>query len=305
MHHPNPASRLAGLTLMAAAAVFIGSLALVAQQPPPPDPAGRGGQPPGGRGGRGAGGPAPRAPLPVAASSVGMNPDTYIGEYVSMTGVVEQNLSKTAFSVDQDKTKNTGKEVLIIAPTLLSAADVNTYVTVLGDLVKFDPEEVAKKAKDYKLDLPDDVIAKFRGRPVVIATSVINAALTDIAKKPLPPMTADDLALQKHMKVIAPASAAMRNADAATADATRQNIAALKTAFAETEAFWKAKNKTDAMGWAAEARKHVGTMETAAAASKWDDVKAAAGPLTQTCQQCHGAYRERLEDGTYRIKLGG
>jgi cytochrome c556 len=296
-------ARLAAGTAMIAAAILLGSFAVRAQQPPPAPP-----QPPpaqGGGRGPGAGAPAARAPMPVAASSVAGHPETYYGEYVSITGAVESLLSKTAFSIDQDKTKSTGKEVLILAPSLIAAADPNTYVTVLGELMKFDPDEVTKKAKGYTLDLPADAIEKFRGRPVVIATAVINDKLTDIAKKPLPPMTTEELALQKLMKTIAPASAAVRNADAGTADATKQNIAALKQAFADTEAFWKTKGKADAVQFAADARKHVATMEAAAGAGKWDEVKTSAGTLGQTCQGCHAAHRERLEDGTYRIKTGG
>jgi hypothetical protein len=35
----------------------------------------------------------------------------------------------------------------------------------MGEVVKFDPEEVAKKAKDYKIDLPPDLVAKFTDGP--------------------------------------------------------------------------------------------------------------------------------------------
>ena len=131
--------------------------------------------------------------MPVAASSVAANPDPYVGEYVTMTGAVEANLTKTSFSVDQDKTKTTGKDVLVLAPTLQKPADANGYVTVIGQLIKFDEKEVATKLKDYKIDLSPEDIAKFKGKPVVLATAVINTAGIDIAKKPIPPMTADDL----------------------------------------------------------------------------------------------------------------
>ena len=80
----------------------------------------------------------PKPLVPVAASSVANNPDPYVGEYVTMTGTVEANLTKTSFSVDQDKTKSTGKEVLVLAPTLQKQADANAYVTVIGQLIKFD-----------------------------------------------------------------------------------------------------------------------------------------------------------------------
>jgi mono/diheme cytochrome c family protein len=45
------------------------------------------------------------------------------------------------------------------------------------------------------------------------------------------------------------------------------------------------------------------TIDTAAAAAKWDDVKASAGTLGQKCAACHGAYRERFDDGSFRIKV--
>ena len=154
----------------------------------------------------------PKPLVPVAASSVAANPDPYVGEYVTMTGAVEANLTKTSFSVDQDKTKATGKEVLVLAPTLQKQADANGYVTVIGQLIKFDEKEVAAKLKDYKIDLSAADVAKFKGKPVVLATAVINTAGIDIAKKPIPPMTADDLTLQKIMTKLPPAQAAVRKA---------------------------------------------------------------------------------------------
>src|SRR5436190_22463990 len=70
-----------------------------------------------------AAGTPPKPLVPVAASSVAANPDPHINEYVTLTGAVEANLTKTTFSVDQDKTKSTGKEGLVIAPTMQKHAD--------------------------------------------------------------------------------------------------------------------------------------------------------------------------------------
>ena len=56
-----------------------------------------------------------------------------------MMAIVDQTLSPTAFSVDQDKTKSTGKDVLVLAPRLNEPIELNTYVTVIGEVVKFDP----------------------------------------------------------------------------------------------------------------------------------------------------------------------
>ena len=199
----------------------------------------------------------PKPLVPVAASSVAANPDSYVGEYVTMTGAVEANLTKTSFSVDQDKTKATGKEVLVLAPTLQKQADQNGYVTVIGQLIKFDEKEVAAKLKDYQIDLSPADIAKYKGKPVVLATAVINTSGIDIAKKPIPPMTADDLALQKIMTKLPPAQAAVRKSlDSKDAAGAKEQATVLKDSFTQIEAFFKTKNNQEAMKWAGEGKGH-------------------------------------------------
>ena len=241
----------AALALTATITILIAAMAPRAQQPPAPT------------------GPLPPKPLvPVTATTLASNPDQYYGEWVSVTGVVEQSLSKLTFAVDQGKIKSSG-DVLVLAPRLNSAVDPNTYVTVVGEVVRFDPDEISRKSKDYALDLSPEIVAKYRGRPAVLATSVINSKMIDLAKRLPPPMSAEE------------------------------------QAFADTEAFWKTKGKPDAQQWAQDARKQVDAIEHAASAGKWDEVKTAAGTLGQACQSCHTAYRERFDDGSYRIKTGG
>ena len=81
-----------------------------------------------------------------------------------------------------------------------------------------------------------------------------------------------------------------------------EHAVTLKKAFAETETFWKKREKPDAMKWAAEARTHAESLEQAISSRKWDEAKAALTGLQQTCSACHGVYRQRLDDGSYRIK---
>jgi len=248
----------------------------------------------------------PKPLVPVAASSVAANPDPYVGEYVTMTGAVEANLSKTSFSVDQDKTKATGKDVLVLAPTLQKPADANGYVTVIGQLIKFDEKEVTAKLKDYKIDLSPADLEKFRGKPVVLATAVINTAGIDIAKKPIPAMNADELALQKIMTKLPPAQAAVRKAlDGKDIDLTKEQATILKTAFTEIEAFWKAKNNQEATQWAADGKKHADAILINIGLGNVEAAKTSVTPLGSTCASCHGKYRERMEDGTFRIKIAG
>ncbi len=257
----------------------------------------------------GQGAPAPGTPatpakplVPVAASTLAAHPDTYYGEHVTVSAAVDQVLGKSAFSVDQDPTKSTGKDVLVVTKALYGTVDPNAYVTVIGEAVKFD--DLTTKFKDLKLDLPADAAARYKGRPVVVATSVVNGAFVDLAKRLPPPMTADDEALSKVMKKIGPALAATRTAvDGSKTEDVTKNIAVLKQSFAETEAFWKSKGRRDAVEWAADANKQIALIERGAATGQWDKAKAAAGTLGQSCQGCHTAYRDRFDDGSFRIKM--
>jgi cytochrome c556 len=247
----------------------------------------------------------PKPLVPVAASSVAANPDTYVNEYVTMTGTVETNLTKTAFSVDQDKTKATGKEVLVLAPSLQKQADQNGYVTVIGQLIKFDEKEVAAKLKDYKIDLSPADVEKFKGKPVVLATAVINTAGVDIAKKPIPPMTTDDLTLQKIMTKLPPAQGAVRKSlDSKDTAGAKEQATLLKDSFAQIEAFFKAKNNEEATKWAAEGKSHADSILVNLGMNNIEGAKTSITPLGGTCASCHGKYRERMEDGTFRMKTG-
>ena len=246
--------------------------------------------------------PAPRALVPAAASSVAANPDAYVGQMVSIMAAVEKRLSPTAFSIDQDR-RAAAADVLVLAPRLNGMVEPNTYVTVIGEVVRFDPDEIARRSSDITIDLPPDVAAAYRGRPAVLATAVINTAMVDLAKRLAPPMTAEEQAFSAVMRRVGPAFNALRQAITASgADAAHQQTAILKPAFADTAAFWKTRGKTDAMEWADAARKHVEAIERGVTAGKWDEAKAAAAALGEACQNCHGAYRERFDDGSYRIK---
>jgi hypothetical protein len=320
-----PSRSDAGVAIAAAATVLVIAFAAPrAQQPPAPSqPAAQQesqqqqqqqqGQR--GRGQRGGDQPAapaaatgtpPKPYIPLAASTLAAHPDQYIDEYVTVTGAVDQTLSTLAFSVDQDKTKSTGNDVLVLAPRLNQPVDQNTYVTAIGQVVKFDPEEVAKKSKDIKVDLPADAIAKYRGKPVVLATAVINAAGVNLAMRLAPPMTAEEQAFQKVMQQIGPANTALRQAlDKNDMAAAKEQAAILQQGFTKTEAFWKTRGKPDAMQMATDAHKNADSVNQALMANKVDDAKAAAGALGQQCASCHGAHRERFDDGSFRIKTGG
>jgi cytochrome c556 len=255
------------------------------------------------RGGGGGGGP---AMIPMAASTIVRNPDALYGTTVSMYASVERMLSKTVFSVDQDKNKSTGQEVLVIAPYLTAALEPGSYVTVQGPVFKFDPAEVTKRARGYTLDLSSDLLAQYQGKPAIVATSVITQALVDVAKRVLPPPTPEELALDKAMKTISGTFNDLRaGLEAPKAEDVKTQVATLKGAFTEAAVFFNARKVTDAIDWTQQALKYVGSMEAGAAGAKWDEVKTAATGLAGLCTSCHGVHRERQDDGSFRFRPSG
>ncbi len=289
---------------LTALAFSVTAFATLLAQQPPATPAAQPAQPPAQQP---PATPPPKPLIPVATNTVNANPDAYYGQGVTITAAVEQILSKSAFAVDQHRVGNAPAppkptDVLVLVPTLQSPVEPKAYVTVMGELVKFDPADVAKKAKDYKIDLPPDVIAKYTGRPAMIATSVITEKFVDLAKRLPPPMTADEEALSKVMKQLPPALAALRTGiDSSNVEGATKNAAMLKQGFTDTEAFWKPK-KAEPTQWAHDARVKVEGIQTSIAAGKWEEAKTAAGTLQQACGTCHNTYRERFDDGSFRIK---
>jgi cytochrome c556 len=299
--------------LALAITIFLASLAVGAQgggggaqqQPPPATPAQAPAQPP-------AQPPAPAPPppgtptkalVPIAASTLAANPEAYVGEFVSLTGTVEQSIGKMAFSVDQDPKKSSGKDVVVLMRHLSGTIDPQTYVTVIGQVVKYDPAEFAGTFKEWGEALPSDAASRYTGKPVVIATSVINVAGIDVMRRLPPPMTADEEAFQKIMKQVGSSNAALRKGmEASDVKLAAENAVLLRQSFTEAEAFWKKRSRNDAVTWAQDAKKLSDTIHRAAVAGKWDEVKASATTLGQTCQSCHTAHRERFDDGSFRIK---
>jgi soluble cytochrome b562 len=246
--------------------------------------------------------PEPKPVVPLAASTVSAHPDPYYGEPVSITATVAKSLSPTAFSVTEPTVKSSG-DVLVLAPRLNNPVAPNAYVTVLGDLVKFDAAKIGEM-KNYKLDLPPDLAAQYAGRPTVLAKSVITSEGIDLAMRLPPPLSPQEEGFQKVMKRVGPAFAAVRTGvTESKADSSKEHATALKDAFGEAEAFWKTRNRADAVGWAQDARKQAEAIDKAAAAGNWDEAKKAAGELGQQCQSCHREYRERFDDGSFRIKM--
>jgi hypothetical protein len=290
-----------------AATIAVVSAALFAQAPAQntsaAQPASQQAQP-AGAAPAGGGAPAPRAALPAAASTIAAKPESFYGQYVTVYAAVEKSLSPTVFSVDQDKSKTTGQELIVVAPRLHEPVEANSYVTVLGEVVKADAAEITKRAKTGANGIAE-ILAQNPNRPVILASAVINGAFTDLAKFVPPPLTPEEAVLDKAMKAVGGANGALRKGVEATdAELVKTNTAILAKAFTETETFWKSRGNNEAVKFAQAARQATAAIEVAAGQGNWNEAKAQTATLGQQCQSCH-VFRERLEDGSFAIKRKG
>src|SRR3954466_9158627 len=140
----------------------------------------------------------PQPIIPVAVTALTKTPETYMGRTVSLTAAVEQRYGATAFSIDQNA-RATDVDILVLPPVLTAPIEPNSYVTVIGEVVRFEQSIIAAKMKDAMPALAPDVVEKYRGRPAIIAVSVITSGMTDVAKRLPPPMTPEEEALSKVM----------------------------------------------------------------------------------------------------------
>lgn len=244
--------------------------------------------------------------LPATASSIVRRPADFLDRTVSMMAAVDEMLSETVFTVDQDRTRSTGEAVLVIAPTLQRAVDPGDYLTVQGRVLRFDPAAIARQAEGYTLDLAPEVVEAYRGRPAVLATVVLTADLVDLARVPPPPMTPAEEAFDGVMKQVGAANGALRaGLQAGSAGQVQEPLNTLATAFGEVERFFSDRGAEDAVGFARQAQGFVETITKAVAAGNWDEAATSSASLAQVCSSCHAAHRVQLEDGSYRVRRAG
>jgi cytochrome c556 len=113
--------------------------------------------------------------------------------------------------------------------------------------------------------------------------------------------------LDKAMKKIAPAQGATNKAiqSMSWADAKAQ-VAIVKQSLIDTESFWTANKKDDAVAMLKDSIAKVTAVEQALNAPMPDQqaVLAAFKQVGATCAACHKQYREQDENQQYRLKAG-
>jgi hypothetical protein len=76
----------------------------------------------------------------------------------------------------------------------------------------------------------------------------------------------------------------------------------LATWFRDVQAYWEARKVEDAAGFARTAIKAAEDIQKSSTVMNMDVLQSAEKALAGACQSCHAVHRERLPDGTFRMK---
>ena len=90
--------------------------------------------------------------------------------------------------------------------------------------------------------------------------------------------------------------------EAKNADKVAKDTAEVAKIYGDMVGFWKGRKVDDAAKWSEESSAAAKAASAAAKAGDWDKVKASIGAIQKNCKGCHEAHREKLDDGSYKIK---
>lgn len=114
--------------------------------------------------------------------------------------------------------------------------------------------------------------------------------------------TMDEKEFQKLMKEIGDTTKRFRpgieGKDTAQVSKDAARLSEINTKMA---AFWKARKAEDAEKWSHETAAAATALAASAKAGNWEKAQKDAQGVMR-CKACHDAHREKLEDGSYRIK---
>lgn len=135
-------------------------------------------------------------------------------------------------------------------------------------------------------------------RTLLTTAIVIAASSFYLHAEPL-----NDEGFQKLMKEVGSATKRFKNQiqnkDSAglSKDATR-----VAEIYKQMAPFWVARKADDAAKWSEESAASATLLAAAARNSEWDKVKTGSQGVMKNCKACHDAHREKLPDGSSRIK---
>jgi len=109
--------------------------------------------------------------------------------------------------------------------------------------------------------------------------------------------------LQGFMKTVAAANGALqKSVMEKNATETSANAEKMADAFTKVQAHFEEDHLTDGVNLAKRAHQASMDLIAAANAGDWDKASGELKAVGGTCQACHSQYRERLPDGTYKMK---
>jgi hypothetical protein len=140
-----------------------------------------------------------------------------------------------------------------------------------------------------------------------VACAFIVATASLAAQAGQAPMTrmaiGSDADYSKAMKEVGTTSAALRKSIATPSEADAAAAAArLETIFKDVQAYWDGKKVDDAAGFAKNAVAAAQAVSKAVAAHDMPAAGAANQTLGAQCMSCHMAHRDRLPDGSFKMK---
>jgi hypothetical protein len=105
--------------------------------------------------------------------------------------------------------------------------------------------------------------------------------------------------------VVATRTAVTENIEAGNAAATATSAMELQGLFMELVPIYERMNLAPAIMLAKQAAATAGETAAAAKANNMEAAGTAHGSIGKACGGCHGQFREKADDGSYRIKTGG
>ena len=136
---------------------------------------------------------------------------------------------------------------------------------------------------------------------LVLATAVTFAAQAQPAAATVKTWT--DADLDKLMKEIQTTVGALRKSiDGQNAELAKEQADKIESLFEEVDDFWNARNVRDAADTADDAAEHADHIEDAVDGKDFAKASEHMKLLQATCASCHGKYRDKAPDGSFRIK---
>jgi cytochrome c556 len=113
----------------------------------------------------------------------------------------------------------------------------------------------------------------------------------------------DEKQFQKLMKEVGKVAKEFKtNLEAKNADALIKDSSRVGEIYGQMSGFWKSRSAEDAAKWSTESSTAAAATASAAKAQDWDKTKQHWNAVMKNCKSCHDARREKLDDGSYRIK---